>query len=126
MQIEVFGVAEALAKLTPLQQTEFLESTLLSAATVIQGNLAEYPAPPSGSTYRRTGTLGRRWTSRKSSNSNQIAVEVGNNTSYAIYVQGAGTQASWMRHWQTDAQVAEQSLPTIQALIQNRIAAAAA
>jgi len=121
LQIEVFGVPEALAKLTPLEQTAFLEGTLFRAATIIQGELAQYPSQPSGTTYRRTGTLGRRWTSRKDTGGDQIAVEVGNNTEYAPYVMGQGTQARWNSHWQTDAQIAESALPTIQTMIQAQI-----
>lgn len=45
--------------------------------------------PPSRSTYRRTGTLGRRWTmSGPRKSGDDIVVQVGNTTEYTGRVQG--------------------------------------
>lgn len=44
--------------------------------------------PPQDTSYRRTGTLGRRWTVRGPSGSTHIKVVVGNRTRYAARVQG--------------------------------------
>jgi len=52
----------------------------------LQRRIAKYPPKPSHSTYRRTGTLGRKWTIKVENNGRQG--EIGNNTPYAIYVQG--------------------------------------
>ncbi len=57
-----------------------------------QAELARYPAPPANSSYRRTGTLGRTWTSAKPSyagtNGTTFQAKVGNATPYGPYVQG--------------------------------------
>ena len=70
-------------------------------------DLADYPAQPAGSTYRRTGTLGRLWTSAKPSWQSKptgFIGTLGNATSYGPYVQG-DDQAPGNDHWQTAGDV---------------------
>jgi hypothetical protein len=45
--------------------------------------------------YRRTGNLGRKWTTHVSTSSNGIEGTVGNNTDYGPYVQSASGQAAY-------------------------------
>jgi hypothetical protein len=62
------------------------------------------------SSYRRTGTLGRRWTKKVTTSAEGILGVVGNNTVYAPWVQSSRFQA-WMHRgrWQTDEQVMERN-----------------
>lgn len=71
-------------------------------------DLKRYPPEPSGSTYRRTGLLGRRWTFKVSAGLFGVSVIAGNNTIYGPWVQSEAQQA-WMHEgrWQTDEEVLE-------------------
>jgi len=54
-------------------------------------DLSRYP--PTRSTYRRTGRLGRSWTfSGPAAKGKDLVVEVGNNVEYAPFVEGLETQ----------------------------------
>lgn len=73
------------------------------------GEMSVYPPPPSGSTYRRTGTLGRTWTAARpqfKASGTLFEGRIGNATPYANYVQKADDQA-WMHkgRWQTETEV---------------------
>jgi hypothetical protein len=86
--------------------------------------MADYPAPPEGSGYRRTGTLGRRWTQTQPSvtmSTTELVVKVGNNTKYGPWVQNEQFQARVHRgRWQTDVRV----LSDLSGQIQNDLDAA--
>lgn len=62
------------------------------------------------SSYRRTGTLGRRWTKKVRNTGDGVVGVVGNNTKYAPWVQSSRFQA-WMHQgrWQTDKDVMERN-----------------
>ena len=91
-----------------------LEGPLDRGAFRIESGMKVYPGPPPGSSYRRTGTLGRRWTTRPIREGNAVGREVGNNTSYAALVQSDELQAIVHRgRWQTDAQVLMREAPSI-------------
>jgi hypothetical protein len=67
--------------------------------------------------YKRTGTYGRRWTTRVwgEARSNVIYGRVGNNTKYAPWVGSQRFQAGIHRNrWGTDEQALRQELPIIQ------------
>jgi len=76
---------------------------------VLQGKLAVYPAGIVGSRYRRTGTLGRLWTSgqrvvERATTPAGLVVEgrIGNATPYARQVQAEGEQrAVHVGRWET-------------------------
>lgn len=58
-----------------------------------QRRLSNYP--PAQTSYRRTGTLGRRWTIQgPRPRGNDIVVSVGNNTKYAPNVEGPITKGT--------------------------------
>lgn len=63
-----------------------LRAGMAAAGVHVLSKLATYPPAPPQSTYRRTGTLGRRWVMRGTRNG--FTVEIGNNTPYAPRVQG--------------------------------------
>lgn len=69
------------------------------------GDVSEYPPPPQGSTYRRTGTLGRKWTTGQAvyiERDNLIEGRVGNDTPYGPYVQSKKDQATIHKgRWKT-------------------------
>lgn len=84
-----------------------LEETSSAALLSLIPDLASYPPQPSGSTYRRTGTLGRTWTSARpewAPLSSGFEASIGNATPYAVYVQGE-YQSRGNRHWQTADEV---------------------
>jgi len=86
------------------------------ALLLLQGRAAEYPPARQGSTYRRTGTLGRLWTSATrvvelgGESGAFVQGRVGNAVPYARFVQGPSDQAAIHRdRWLTTEQVVEQA-----------------
>jgi len=81
------------------------------ALMLLQGAAADYPPEPPGSTYRRTGTLGRLWTSAKrvveQERSGAFVVgRVDNAAPYGPYVQDPQEQAPVHRgRWKTTDQI---------------------
>lgn len=93
---------------------QVLEGPLDRGAFRIEAGMKVYPPPPSGSRYRRTGTLGRRWATRPIREVGAVGREIGNNTRYAPFVQSDEFQAYMHRgQWQTDAQVLRREAPAI-------------
>ena len=78
---------------------------------VIHREVAKYPPPPPGSTYRRTGTLGRSFTTRV--NRRKFFGEVGTRLEYAGYVIGERQAAVHKGRWTTVEQVAAKLRPKI-------------
>ena len=79
-----------------------IEKATWEAVNYVHGRVPPYPAPPADSTYRRTGTLGRRITTDVKTIGTQIVGMIGNDVVYAPYVisdeklaDGRGPQA-WM------------------------------
>lgn len=102
--VELFGVLGAL---------DILRDPIVRAGMRLQRDMANYPPAPPNSTYRRTGTLGRRWTAPRvevTQTTTSITGTAGNNTIYAPFVQGAGTQRrAFRRRWQTDEMVLQRN-----------------
>lgn len=101
-----------LGALGKFQDTAYqeLEQKLKQALKLLAGHASVYPDKPAGSTYRRTKTLGRLWTTAQP----QVTVmghvldaRIGNKTPYGPYVQDPDEQA-WMHvgRWQTTHDVA--------------------
>ena len=111
-------VSQALKKLDPKEMEEALRTGLRGAADLIRADIKTYPPAPAGSSYVRTGTLGRSWASKVS----KLEAIIGNVTAYARYVQGADTQA-WMHRgrWRTTAQVAKARTADVQKLLEAAI-----
>ena len=105
--IRIEGLRPVLKKLDRLADPDAFKRPMNQAVQHLHRRIAKYPKKPSHSTYRRTGTLGRKWTTKVENNGRRG--EVGNNVNYAIYVQGPKR-----RHfhkatgWKTIAEVAEQ------------------
>jgi len=112
--IRIRGAKELHRKFDAAQRREILRKPMQRSVLRLQRDMAEYPPPPANSTYRRTGTLGRRWTTQVRRIANGLRGKVGNNTSYAPWVQSWNFQA-WMHQgrWQTDAEVLEENTRNI-------------
>lgn len=113
MSIRIVGdvaVSRKLNKLIKLVENPRKPMTL--AVAHLHNKMAIYPPQRAGSQYRRTGTLGRRWTPLVENGGKRGVV--GNNTLYAPQVQGEATQSRAHRgRWQTDKQVALREIATI-------------
>lgn len=107
----------------PVKLKAETDKTANQALYHVWGSVPSYPAPPPGSTYIRTGTLGR---SLGVSSGGQpmgkpdvmkvthlgggyTEARLGTRLTYAPHVIGTGTQARHMRHWWTMATVAERA-----------------
>lgn len=115
---EIRGLAELQAKITRLARDfpgEILRG-MNRAVLYVHGEIPPYPAPPDGSDYRRTGTLGRSITTEVRSVGNEVVGLIGTSVVYAPYVisdepsaDGRGPQA-WMhagRWWALQGVVRE-------------------
>ena len=118
-EIEVKGIEQLNRKLARIQQRldtgdpgSTLRQAMRRAVLRVQAGMMDYPTQRSGSSYRRTGTLGRRWTTEVLPEGDELIGKVGNNTKYAPQVQSEKFQARVHRErWQTDADVLEKSPP---------------
>ncbi len=110
---ELRGADELIARYGKFELGETLRPPFERGLLRMQGAMAQYPSPRTGSTYVRTGTLGRRWTSAKPVIT-PLRGRVVNNTKYGPYVQrdpseGQPSQARVHQgRWQTDVAVMNQ------------------
>lgn len=112
--IEFLGEEQIQAIVKELSGDDWLKKPTNLSAALIQKELATYPPPPAGSTYRRTGTLGRRWQFVTEIKPFRVVANVFNTTSYAPFVEGSMTQARIHQgRWPTDEQVVEESLEPV-------------
>jgi hypothetical protein len=108
LHIGITGVEAVIAKLGSARGPQMLRAPMEASLTELKSDISPYPQAPASSTYRRTGTLGRRWTTSVQMHSNGVEGKVGNNTTYAPFVQSARFQATVHRgRWHTDSQVAQ-------------------
>lgn len=127
VSIEVRGLDELIAKLGRLASFQNLRAPMADSLNKLWGDVAKYPQPPEPGSfkgfvgdkqrryffyalhagliqvpYRRTGTLGRRWTMQITQASDSITGILGNNTIYGPWVQDKTQQAEIHRgRWQT-------------------------
>lgn len=112
-EIRVKGAEELARKFGGVRVVQVLKPPFERGTARLQRALAKYPSRRSR--YRRTGTLGRRWTTEVSGGGGEIRGLVGNNTMYAPYVQGDATQARMHAGiWQTDDEVAKEERAAIE------------
>lgn len=126
-ELRLQGAPELLAKLahTPDLLLQLIERAVTAGLLQLQHEMAIYPLPPAGSTYHRTGTLGRLWTSDPplwSGRPSGWLGSIGNATSYGPYVQDPKWQSSHNDAWRTTQVV----LDTLTGSITIRIADAIA
>jgi len=114
--ITITGLDRLYRRLDATRATGALVPPMQRAVLRVANRMANYPAPPPRSTYRRTGTLGRRWTVKVIRTANGVQGRVGNNTIYAPLVQSRRFQTRVHRgRWQTAEDVVEQLESTITA-----------
>jgi len=118
--IIVTGDEEIAARLARLRNAEQeLRTPMQRSVEKLRAELALYPPPPEGSTYRRTGTLGRRWLTSISG----LVGKAYNTTVYAPYVQDEEQQAGVHRgRWQTVQSVGRKLQEEIMADLMETIA----
>lgn len=73
-------------RLSAPELTRELEKTTKKAALYVHGQVPPYPAPPVGSTYKRTGTLGRRINTQVKTIGGEIVGVIGSPTVYSPWV----------------------------------------
>ena len=121
---EIQGLEKLQAKLKKI--TEFqrvMKPPMTKATALLHDEIANYPPNPAHSTYRRTGTLGRRWTSKVDTHSQGVAGKVGNVTSYAQWVQSNEKQVWFHRAagWKTDKTVTDNQADAIRRLFEDTV-----
>jgi hypothetical protein len=93
------------------------------ALLLLQGKAAVYPPAPSSSTYRRTGTLGRLWTSAarvvEMGSGAFVSGRVGNATPYGPWVQDPDQQSAVHKAhgWKTTGQIVAEADGAIEQII---------
>ena len=108
--IEIRGIEKLKRKFSSMQINDILRPPMQRSVMILQAALAKYPTQRPGSTYRRTGTLGRAWTTSVNNQSGKLVGRVGNNVVYVPFVQSSKFQRPYnRRRWQTDEQVVEQN-----------------
>ena len=117
IDIKTTGIKSLEGKITVLQNkldtgnpAGTLRAVMQRSLYRLQIAMAKYPARTS-KWYRRTGTLGRRWTTRIDTVGGRMVGRVGNNTVYAPEVQSATYQRgnAYKMGWQTDWGVMEKN-----------------
>lgn len=122
LTIRITGIDKVLAKLGKVEGINVLRAPMQRAVYRLQARMAQYPAQRANSRYRRTGTLGRKWTAKIDEGNGVIRGRVGNNTEYAPLVQSYQFQARIHRSlWQTDKYVVETETRNIERDFQGTI-----
>lgn len=114
VSIQIKGIDALVQKLGKVEGTKHLRPPMQRSVYRLQARMAQYPAQRTNSSYRRTGTLGRKWTSKIEQGNGIIRGKVGNNASYAPLVQSYQFQARIHRGlWQTDRYIVDTEYRTI-------------
>lgn len=98
-----------------------LHDPMEASLALLHDFMARYPAQRAGSTYRRTGDYGRKWTEAIRPEGSGLYGELGNSVrsrrhgkAYGPYVGNEQRQSRYNTHWQTDADAIRQHEPQIQ------------
>lgn len=129
VSIRIEGVDQLMQKLGRFNGNNLLRAPMERGLAEIQQALQEYPPARPGSTYVRGGPksekLGSRWTHRIHTQPDGIYGVVGNNASYAPFVQNYQFQAGvHKRRWLTDKAAVEKYKAGIVADFQRTISRA--
>lgn len=104
-----------------LGNSHYLHDPMEAGLALLHDDMARYPAPPSGSTYRRTGDYGRAFTERIVPQGNGLYGELGNavrsrrtGRGYGPYVGDEHRQAKVHQgRWRTDLEAMQRNEPQI-------------
>lgn len=148
MSITIQGLDRLYRKLGKIASAQVLERPMQRAVLRLQRRMQEYPPalaavqgpasqPVRFSTrggrqvgfiarrrkpYRRTGTYGRRWTTKVQRSSGGLVGRVGNNVAYGPYVGSERFQARIHRgRWNTDERIVREEQAAIVADFQREI-----
>lgn len=115
LSISITGVDRLVAKFGRVQSLNYLKPPMYRAVYRLQRQMATYPPKPPRSTYRRTGTYGRRWTVRVDMGSDGLTGKVGIRLWYAPVVGSAQFQTQTHRRtgWTTDRQAVQRERSAI-------------
>ena len=146
-ELKIEGLEQVIAKLDKMAGVVWLRTTLITAAIMVKNEVAKYPAASEANTpyqrrwYQRgwgtkwmrkdgsvngrqtSETLGRRWHYKRVESAGEMQMVIGNNASYAPFVQGAEKQAAFhkSRGWVTAEAALEQARPMIMRMVQDRV-----
>lgn len=149
VEIEIAGLAEALDRFAQgdVNVGKAMVRATRRGVALLRRKLAVYPGKSTGHIefksdkqrrffwaalregkiqipYRRSGTLGRRWSTKVEATTADVVGIVGNLTPYAPFVQGAGKQATIHQgNWQTEQDVARDAANEITGYFADEIAA---
>ncbi len=104
-RVTIHGIGPVIKKLNSLGDPALMKRAMNRSVLHIHRRIAKYP-PSAGTPYRRTGTLGRGWTTDVDQGGKRGTI--GNQVPYAIYVQGP--RQVWFheaRNWLTIEDVAK-------------------
>lgn len=147
VEVEIDGLAEALDMFLQGNSRvgQALKRATSASVKLLRQRLAKYPGKSTGAMvfvsdkqrrfffaalregklqvpYRRTGTLGRKWTSKVTFTDDDVMGFVGNSAPYAPLVQGFDTQAHiHTGNWQTEQDVANDSRDEIMGIFADEI-----
>ncbi len=114
VRIEGLDALLNVMKKAPDEMLDEAESAVEKSVKLLAADAAEYPPQRSGSNYKRTGTLGRRWGSKVERRGAQISAVADNPTSYARDVMGPEDQADVHKgRWRTTVKVLMDNLDKI-------------
>jgi hypothetical protein len=103
-EITIQGIDALMRKLNNAQDVNnVLRPPMQRSVFRLQRDMAQYPPARPNSSYIRTGTYGRRWTTQLNESGQGLTGEVGNNTAYGPFVGSQQFQAAIHRNrWLTD------------------------
>ena len=110
MTITVKGLEGVQRKIDNLQRMNYLEGVASAGGDLLRAEMRRYPPAIPGSSYRRTGTLGKSWTKTvtRGGRGGGWLAQIGTRLNYAPYVQDEGRQAEVHQgRWQTVQSVAK-------------------
>lgn len=109
--IEITGIDQLMRKLQSMEDVNnVLRPPMQRAVFRLQRDMANYPPARPSSSYVRTGTYGRRWTTAINESNQGLVGKVGNNTVYGPFVGSQQFQAAVHRNrWLTDAQAVKRN-----------------
>ena len=114
--IEIVGLPELLRKLDRIggDLAQTLRPPMQRSLNRIVADMSDYPLQRPGSTYRRTGTYGRKWTTAITSHGDGLEGRAGNNIIYGPFVGSKRFQSRVHRgRWATDEDTLHKHLPAI-------------
>jgi hypothetical protein len=118
---DVLRLRDALDREFPDDALAELRTAAEQALVLLATYAAEYPAQPPNSSYRRTGTLGRLWTTNTphvTVSGHVLEARISNATPYGALVQDPVVQIAPHRgRWQTTEDVVEAHINEVEQLL---------